>query len=461
MAMTSLGVGSGLELDQMVRQLVQLERQPRIERLDERTKTADTNISALGSLKSAMTKVQDALNDLNTPRDLSARTAAVTGQPEDNPFFTATANSNAARSNYNIDVLSVAAGSRLQSGAFDNSTDPVATGNGTLTFAAGGDNTFDVDIEDGASLSEIARAVNRAGENFGVSASVVNTGTESFLVFDSEITGEGNDLTVEANGVGGLDNMTTANLTTQRAAASAQIEVDGIAITSETNTFENAIEGVSLTVNRITGAEDAPNLAVDIDREGVRENIDAFMKAYNEMIDQVDKLTAYAPEGKSGPLIGDSMVRSIRSQMSSLISSPVDGAADGMSNLFQMGIVTDNDGKLEFDSRNIGGGTGEQRFEQALNQNFDDVVALFAGDNGIATRMTETVKQYTQTQGLIDGRQNVFENQKKMVDNEREQFERYMENFESNMRSRFGALDQNIARMQNSSSFLMQRLGQM
>lgn len=456
MGMTSLGVGSGLELDQMVRQLVQLERQPKVERLDQRAKAADNNISALGKLKSAMTKLADSLTDLSRPRDLSARAATITGQPDDNPFFTASANANAARSNYNIAVEQLASGSRMESQSFANASDPLAVGNGTLTLSAGGDNTFDVEIEDGASLSEIARAVNRAGENFGVSASVINTGTESFLVFDSSITGAGNDLTVTANGVGGLDGFTGDSLNTRREAADAVISIDGIEVRNSTNNFDNAIEGVSLTVNRLTNNDDLPRLSVDIDRDGVREKFDAFISAYNSMITEVDKLTAYAPEGNSGPLIGDSMVRSIRSRLSSIISTPVADGAEGMNSMYQLGIVTKNDGTIEFDSRNIGGGTGEQRFENALNQNFDDMVNLLAGDNGVATQLREVTRQYTQSAGLIDGRTSVFENQKKMVDNEREQFERYMEQYEANLRQRFGALDQNIARMSSNASMLFQ-----
>jgi flagellar hook-associated protein 2 len=445
----------------MVRQLVALERQPRIERLDTRTREANTNISALGSLKSAMTKVTDALKGLSTERELSARTATVTGQPEDNPYFTVDASSTAARSNYNIQVEQLAAGTRAQSAGV---TDPSNyTTGGIMTFAAG-DQTFDVEIAAGASLSDIASSVNQAAENFGVSASVINTGgatPETRLVFDSSTTGAANELTISADSAD-LNGLTTAvGLEVTRNAADARIDIDGIKAFSATNTFDNAIEGLTLSVERLTPAGETPRVNVDIDREGVRENVDEFMKAYNSMIDEVDKLTAYRPEGKSGPLIGDSMVRSIRSQMSSIISNPVAGADEGLNSLFQMGITTNNDGKLEFDPRNIGGGTGEQRFEQALDNNFDGLTRLFTGENGVATRLQDTIDQYTRSSGLIDGRENVFETQKSMVDNEREQFERYMESFESNLRQRFGALDQNIARMQSSSSFLFQRLGQM
>lgn len=456
MAMTSLGVGSGLELDQMVRQLVAIERQPKLERLEGREKTADTNISALGSLKSAMSKLTDALGGLRE-RDMNARTAMITGQPEDNPFFTATAASSAASSNYNIQVSQLAQGSRLQSQRFDNSSEPLATSDGTMTFSAGGDNTFDVTIEDGASLQDIASAINRAEENFGVNASVINTGTESFLVFDSTITGEGNALTISST-AGGLDGLTgdENTLTVQRLAQNAEISIDGIDVSSASNTFENSIQGVSIEVQRTTGEDDDPRLTVGVDSDNVRENVEEFISAYNGLMGEIEKLTKFVPEGKSGPLIGDSMVRSVQSRLSSIVTSPVDGASDEMNMLFQMGITTNKEGRLEFDSRNIGGGTGEQRFEQALSQNFDALVDLFSGENGIATQLKSTLDQYTQSGGLIDGRTDVYESQKKMLDTEREQFERYMANYEDNMRQRFTALDINIAQMSNNASYLFQ-----
>lgn len=457
MAMTSLGVGSGLELDQMVRQLVQLERQPKVERLDLREKTAETNISALGSLKSAMSKLDDALRGLRS-RDLNARSAMITGQPDDNPFFTATAASSAASSNYNIKVNQLAYGSRLQSDAFANSSDPLATSGGTMTFTAG-DETFNVDIEEGASLQDIARAINRADGNFGVNASVINTGTESFLVFDSTVTGDGNALSISST-AGGLDGLTgdESTLHAQRQAQDAQISIDGIEVSSSSNTFQNAIQGVSLEVQRLTGESDEPRLAVDIDRDGARESVDEFISAYNSLMDEIDKLTKFVPEGKSGPLLGDSMVRSIQSRLASIVGNPVEGAPAEMNMLFQMGITTTKEGRLEFDSRTVGGMTGEQRFDHALTQNFDAMVDLFSGENGVATQLRDTIDQYTQSGGLIDGRTTVYENQKKMIDTEREQFERYMESYESNLRQRFTFLDTNIAQMSNSLNYLLQFL---
>ncbi|MGX5913385.1 flagellar filament capping protein FliD [Aliidiomarina sp. Khilg15.8] len=467
MGMSSLGVGSGLDLDGLVRQLLQVERAPRMERLDTRKETADVSLSGLSKFKSAMTKFNDSLASLSNAREMSARSAQIANNPEDNPFLNATANSSAARGNYNIQVEQLAVGTRAQSGVFGSSAEEVSANGGTLTFNAGAGNTFDVEIAAGATLEDVAKSVNRAAENFGVSASIVNTGgatPETYLVFDSSQTGTANELSIsnnnaELDAVSTVATGATAGVTVTRSAADARIDIDGIKAFSETNTFTDAIQNVELDVQRATEGETL-RLTVDVDKEGVRGNIDEFISSYNSMIDEIDKLTKYNEDGKNGPLIGDSLVRSARSRLASVMPRPVAGADEALNSLFKLGITTNNDGKLEFDSRDLGGGTGEQRFDRAIADNFDSLTALFAGENGLATKMKATVDEYTRAGGLIDGRERVFEGQKERVATEREQFERYMENYERTLRQRYASLDKTIAGLQQSSDFLMQRLNQ-
>ncbi|MCC5880386.1 MAG: flagellar filament capping protein FliD [Idiomarina sp.] len=462
MGMSAIGVGSGLDLEGLVQQLVQVERAPRLQRLDTREKQADVQLSAFGRLKSTLNKINDSVSGLADPKIMSARTATVTGQNEDNPLINVTANSKAARGSYNIDVQALAQGSRLQTQAntFTSSDNEVTATGGVLTFNAG-DSTFDVEVQAGATVSEVAAAVNQAAENFGVSASVVNTGganPQTYLVFNSSVTGAGNDLTI-ASSAPDMDMLTTMDEV--QTADDAMIIVNDIATYSATNTFENAVENLEITVNRKDLNNGPVRVDVDVDKEGVKENIEAFMAAYNGMIDEVNRLTRYNPEGDNGALIGDSLVRSIRGQLSGMLTQPVAGAADGLNTLFQLGITQDNDGKLQFDTRNLGGGTGEQRFERAINEQFDDIIALFSGENGVATRLESTLKQYTKSGGLIEGRENVAKNQKDSVSRERENFERFMEQYEQNLRRRYTALDGTIARLNQSSDFLFQRLNQM
>lgn len=468
MGLSSLGVGSGLDLEGLVRQLIQVERAPKLERLDKRENDATVSLSALSRFKSSMTKILDSVNTLSDPRKMSARSAQISGQSEENPILSATATSSAARGNYNISVESLAVGSRAESQAFTGGSQVVANSAGTLTFQAGPDKEFTVDVAEGATLSDIARAINRQTDNFGVSASIVNTGgsnPQTFLVFDSTVTGTANELSISNNNAE-LDVLSTvatgasAGVNITRSAADAEIDIDGIRAFSPTNDFKNSIQGVDLSVERASPGETI-RLAVDVDREGIRKNVDDFISAYNAMIDEVGKLTAYNEGGKNGALIGDSLVRSARSKLGSIITRPVAGADEQLNSLFKLGIVTDNDGKLRFDTRNIGGGTGEERFNNALDNNFSSIEALFSGETGLATQLKNTIEEFTKSGGLIDGRERIYESQKKRVETDRAQFERYMENYERTQRQRFLSLDSQIARLNQSSDFLFQRLAQM
>lgn len=468
MGMSSLGVGSGLDLEGLVRQLIQVERAPKLERLEKRETQAEVSLSGMSQFKSSMTKILDSLKTLSDSQKMAARSVKISGQDEDNPIMSAEARSTAARGNYNISVESLAVGTRAETGAFNSQKDVVTTTAGAMTFQAGPDNQFTIDVAADATLEDIARAINQSADNFGVNASIVNTGganPQSFLVFDSTATGTENELVISNNNAD-LDSIstvatgTTAGATITRTAADAEIDIDGIRAFSATNTFKDAIQGVDLSVEQSKPGETI-RLAIDVDREGIRSSVEEFIEAYNSMIDEVGKLTAYSEGGKNGALIGDSLVRSARSKLSGIITRPVEGADEALNSLFKMGIVTDNDGKLQFDTKSIGGGTGEERFNRALDENFSSIQSLFSGDTGLATRLTETIEEFTKAGGLIEGRERVYENQKDRVDKEREQFERYMEGYERTMRQRFLSLDSQISRMNRSSDFLFQRLAQM
>lgn len=463
MGMSAIGVGSGLDLEGLVLQLVQVERAPKVKRLDDRKKEADVQLSALGQLKSALNKVNTSLDSLGDPKVMGARSAQVTGQPTDNPFINVSTSNQSVRGNYNVEVVSLAQGSRLTTdGAFTSSADEVTPEAGQLTFQLGDDgDTFTVDIEANATVADIADAVNRAAENFGVNASVINTGgadPQTYLVFDSPTTGAGNTLSMTGStpALQGL----IASMDIDKA-TDAEIKIDGISSFSATNTFENAVENLTITANRVSPADEQARIAVDVDKAGVKEQVDEFMSAYNSMIDEVNRLTRYNADGTNGPLIGDSIVRSVRGQLAGILGQPVDGAASGLNTLFQLGITQDKDGKLQFDTRNIGGGTGQERFDRAVDEQFDDIIALFSGDNGIGTRLQSALDQYTRSDGLIDGREKVAKNQQERVTKEREQLDRFMEQYERNLRQRYTALDMTIASLNSNADFLFQRLNQM
>ncbi|MCC5855609.1 MAG: flagellar filament capping protein FliD [Idiomarina sp.] len=476
MGISSLGIGSGLALDDLVFQLVQAERAPRLQAIEKRQEQARVQISALGSLRSSMNALRDPLRTLSDPERMQGRAAKVENPDEDNPFFTMESSRSAARGNYNIEVLELARGTRAQSGAFVNADEKVNESAGNLTFAtADGEKTFNVEVKAGAKLSDIASAINNSKENFGVAASIINTGganPETRLVFTSTVTGEAKELSV-TNDNAELDRVSTQatgpdpagmEIRAEDRSRDARISIDGIMAYSDTNRFENVIQNTAIIVERLTEEDKPIKASVDFDKAGVRSAINSFVSAYNGLIDQINSATRYRPateegESRSGPLIGDSLVRSIQSSFSSIVSGSA-GQPGGVNTLFQIGLTFDNEGKLRFSSDSIGDqGTGRQRLNRALEENFDQVSELFSGDNGIASRLDKLVTQYGQSGGLIQARTQAVESQQQQIRNEREAFDRYIQSFEDTQRKRFAGLDKMIANLNNSSNMMFAQMG--
>lgn len=475
MGMSSLGIGSGLDLDGLVRQLVQAERAPRMQVLDKRENETKVQISALGSLRSAMNALKDPLYTLANPDRMKARAATVDNPDKDKPHFTMESSRSAARGDYMIEVLDLAKGTRAKSDAFTNAQEVVTETEGQLSFAtADGEDAFSVDVKAGASLEDIARAINESKENFGVSASIINTGganPETRLVFTSSETGAAKELSVTNNNTE-LDRVSTVasgggtagmEIAEEDKARDARISIDGIEAFSSTNVFENVIQNTSITVQRLTDEQEPIKASVDFDKAGVKKALEDFVKAYNGLVDKINSTTEYKPAGddgenKSGPLIGDSMVRNIQGSFTSIVGGQF-GEGE-INNLYQLGLTFTKDGKLEWDTKSMGdSGSGKNRLDQALDQNFEAISEMFSGENGLATRLDTLVTQYGQSGGLLQARSEAVESQQKLIKDERQTFEDYLKSYEETQRMRFQALDKAISSMQGNANMMFSQLG--
>lgn len=463
MAISALGVGSGLPLEDLVKQFVQAERTPREQSIARRESENNVSISGFSKLKSELTKLLESLQTLGDSRELSARAATINGGGEEgNAFLSATAGSDAATASYAVSVEQLAQGSKAKSGAFTSSAEEITTTAGTLSFAtADGSSSFDIDVGPNATLAEIADAVNSSTDNYGVSASIVNTGgtnPETRLIFSSKLTGAENELVV-SNDNAELDRLSTvatgatAGMTIAEAdkAQDAILNVDGITTYSKTNTFSDAIDGVEIVATKASPGV-TQQLEIGTDTEGVREKIETFVEDYNSLMTQMNSLTRANPEGTSGALVGDSMVRGLMGSLSNIIGSAVGSADPGMNTLYSLGISLDAEGKLEFTE------DGETRLTNALENEFDSVSKLFANEDGIGTKLDNLIEQYTQSGGLISNREDTFEQRKDDLADEKEDFARYMKSYETTLRGQYAALDSMLAQMNQTSDYLSTQL---
>ncbi len=400
-AIPSTGNGSGLNVPELVDKLVSAEGAPVTARLDRKEAKVQEGLTAMGAFKGAVSGLQATLGGLARPDTFAHMRIDV----DNEDALTATATAQARAGRYEVEIVQLAQAQRLASDPVDSDVAPLGTG--TLTIQLGHvdpdsgrfhiqseqtPKTLRIDAADG-SLRGIAEAINRA--DAGVRASVVNDGSGYRLLISSALAGEDGSVRllvddddgdstdrqglsfllhdpatsggVDANGQplpGGV-----SHLQELVAAQDALLRIDGLSIRRSGNTIDDAIEGVSLTLQ--PGSEGkAVSLQVAPDTEQVVGSVRDFVAKYNELMQMVNQLTGYDPESRTaGPLSGDAAVRGIAQQLRNLIGQDFSEVNDTWTSLASIGIETQRDGTLSLD---------ETRLQQAVEDDLQEVSRLFA-----------------------------------------------------------------------------------
>lgn len=462
---TSIGVGSGLDLENLLTDLINAERVPTEARLATREARVQANISAFGNLKSALSTLQGSLAGLRDADALRAP-AATSSDPT---LFTAAALSGAQAGRFSVQVLNLARAHKLASGDFGGGGSTV--GSGKLTITAGAQ-SFDVDVAAGTTLTALRDAINGAPGNNAVTASLLTVddglgggGTVTKLVLTANTTGADNAIAVT---VADDDGQHTDDLGLSRfffaagnpqnrlseiaAARDARISVDGFTASSSTDTFTGVLDGVTITALREPADPLAPEtatLSVATDRNRIPGLVEQFVAAYNEARATIDELARFDQAGgPTGPLFGDPTLRNIESGLRRILADTVEGTEDFRS-LAALGVVSERDGTLAIDSRKL---------NVAIQSNFEDVVNVFASADGVATRFDEALDAYLGSNGVIRTRTDGFDKQLQEIGDQREALALRVTALERRIRSQFVALDQLVARLQSTGDFLLQQL---
>lgn len=445
MALTATGIGSGLDISNIVSVLVGAEKGPKEALFTRQETQINAKVSAIGTLKSGLSNFQDAAKKLQSGALLNLRTVS-TG---DSAFFTAKADQYAQPGKYSIKVEQLAASHKV---AGANIADPSqAVGQGSLALSVNGAN-FSVTVDPADTLSAIASKINNASDNAGITATVVKSDAGSRLVFTANDSGTDNQVTMSAtdtSGTGLSDMFSGANLEELQIAANSIIYVDGQKLTSQSNTVDNAITGVTLDLTKADIASTS-TLSIKQDTDSVKKNIEEFVSAYNTLISSIDKLSSYNAESKTASALqGDSMIRSLESQLRKTVSERV--SVDGVeSALYELGISTDNKGKLKID---------DARLTDAISNNMSLVEGVFSTeDTGLAYKFDELVQTYTKAGGVIDGRKNSYTEQSSRLTDQRAAFSLKMEQLQARLLKQFNAMDLIVAQLNQQSSGLSDRL---
>lgn len=440
MNLTSLGVGSGLDLESIVTAFIDAEAVPQEIRLQNKEEKLTLELSGVGSFKSALSTFDSILKKLADPDAFNKQVITVSTEAievESNGF--------ASNGDFSVEVEALATGTRLQSQTFTSSADTV--GSGTLTFGAGSD-SFDVTIDAADDLSAIRDKINEQSENFGVTANIINSDSGSFLVFNSQVTGTANSLTVTTSDAS-LAAISTNN-TVEQTAQDAVIYVDGNKITNSSNEFKNVIEDVTITaktVNMGTPAE----LSIAQDEANGTTLINEFVDGFNELMNNITGLGA----PQQGRLAFDPNLRQVKQQLTDMVINNVADLTGGIDSLSDIGIDITKDGTLEissFSSNSLP--SGQERLSAALENNLAEVGEIFASTNGVATKMSESINTYIGTNGTLIEREKILNEQISGIADEYEELEAHLRDYEDTLRKRFTFLDNTVAQYNATSAYL-------
>ncbi|WP_310596647.1 flagellar filament capping protein FliD [Aeromonas aquatica] len=458
MAITSAGAGSGLDLESVISASVAAKKAQLQQPLVTKQNSTQITLSGIGQLKSSISAFTDILDKLSAPGAFNKRAINIT-QSKDDPILKVESKTGGSNGQYNITVNKLAQTSR-QEGIFDSSTTPMVTQDGQLTFKAG-DKTFKVDVKAGYTLQDIRKSINSNGDNFGLSANIVNTADgKAKLMIDSGISGDGKDLTITGNtaelGIfeagGGVMNQT-------RPASSAEINVDGNVLKSDTNTFDDSIQDLKITVLRVSdtdkdssvpGALKSNKVDITTDKTSIQELVQQFVDGYNTLQDKMNALdkrgtfVGGVKQDDGGALAGDATTRAISSFMSNLLVSPSKNSGT-YSTVFEIGMKMDNKGKLSLD---------KTKFSEAIDKNFDQVVALFGGDDGLASTLNKGLKEYTKSGGMLAQREDVLNSDLRSLTQKASTANAQLTKYEAALRAQYGSLDALLVKMNNSASAL-------
>jgi flagellar hook-associated protein 2 len=452
-SIVSTGVGSGLDVASLVRQLVQAEGGPKTLRLNAEEAKVQAKLSALGTLRSALASFRGTVATLKDIAKFQGRQA--TRSPPD--FIQAVATSSAVPGRYAVEVEQLAAAHKLQSTGSPAATTVIGTG--TLRITTGGQN-FDIVIDaTNNTLAGIAAAINGSAAGEKVLATVVTGATEARLTLTARSSGAANAMTItQSGGDNGLAVLvyppSGTGLTQLQAALNAQVLIDGIAVTSSTNTISGAIAGVEVSLVAANEDGETTELSVGYDRATARKTIDDLVKSYNAVVDAIKSVSGYNIETKEGgPLFGDAGVRNIVHQLRRELTSNVAGLAGPFDMLGEIGITADLNGKLGVDGADL---------DAAFAADFDAIGELFAAEDvGIAVKLDALLAPYLDSDGVFDSRTAGLKSSIDVINDRREALNQRLVALQTRYTKQFNALDSLLAQLQGTSNFLNQQLGQL
>lgn len=479
-------VGSGLDVDAIVKALVDADVAPKTNALDRKESALNAELSALGTLKSKLAALDSSLEELSNGAAFdvlsidapSSVKVVQTGSP--------------AEGLYTIDVNTLASSQVLASGGFSSASSVVGTGIltieiGTPTYATGSSGAYSgftpetgktVNIlidSTNNTVSGIRDAINASGAD--VTASLVVDGTQTRLLLESKTSGAGTSISISADDndlndadTSGLSQLAyhlsgsgetatfVGNLSEARPSRDASFTLNGLALTNSSNSISGLIDGLDFTLKKATTTTET--IIIERDTAGIENKVQGFVDGYNEYQTTLSSLMDYKDE--NGALAGDTTARRIQSVIRSETTGTINLSGNAFSALSDLGITSDRYGKLSLKSSD---------FQAALSSNSSDMKVFFAGntvvsglsDNtdstGLADRIKTSIDRYTNSvSGMLVGRELRLDGSIDDISDDRAKIAARMASLEERYTKQFTAMDTLVGQLQGTSDFLTSQM---
>ncbi len=434
-SISSPGLGSGLDVTSLVSQLMAVERRP-LTALNSREAAFQAKISALGSLRGALSQVETAAAKLKAGGFTDFK-----GSVGDSSVASVTVSSIAPAGSYSLEVTQLAQAQIVSTGQDPATTNGLLNTSGSINIQLGSNTAVTVSVTAGQTLGDLAATINAdANLKTQIKASVV----DRRLVLESRSTGAANTITV-SNATAGLQDFQST--TVARPALDANFKLNGLSIVRSTNTVGDALTGVTINLLKTNTGSTTP-LTVARNSGAVKSALEGFIKAYNETNTTIRDLgLVNSATGEGSILTGDATLRTAQSQLRALIGTPPAGLVDPFANnLSQLGVSVARDGSLSLDSGKL---------QTLFDERPESVDALVKAFGASAQSIT---KSLSSEGGLVASRIEGMSASISTLDLRREALNRRLEQIEARYRRQFTALDSTVSSLQNTSTFLTQQL---
>lgn len=482
-ATSATSSSTNLDVNGIVSQLMKVERLP-IDKLNTQEASYQAKLTSYGTIKGAVSSFETAVSDLNNLTKFQSLKAT----PSDATVLSASTTSIATEGTYSLEVTNLAQAQNLIAkrqasttnaigtgadttvtfdfGTITGSTptpyDPIAGTGGTYggaTFTSNGKGVYSITIKSGNNTLEgIRDAIN--GAKMGMTASIINDGDATApyrLVLSSDSVGASHSAKIAVSGDADISSLLahdpggTQNMAETITAKNANLKVNGVAVSKDSNSVSDVIHGVTLNLLKETTAP--IKLTVVHDTSTIGTSVASLVKAYNDLTGILNTETSYDAAAKKGATLqGDSTVRNLQAQLRSILGSAVSGTSGALNTLSDVGVSFQKDGTLKLD---------QTKLDTAMKDHFADMATLFSSDNGYLTTLKTFTTSILASNGALANRTNGIGKSITDISNRRTEMETRLLSIEKRYRAQFTNLDSMLSSMNATSTYLTQQLAKL